>query len=177
QNLLAPGESTTIEWFVSSGTAITCEVDWGDGNVESVACTADPEGVESAGHAYASEGTYVITFTATNANGSDAAKSFPTVHLDDPDNFDIVVVFANDLLSPAQMDAFQDAADRWAEVITSDLPPGQPGDVPADFSCLGEPAFNGFIDDLVVSAAGIVIDGSGGVLARAGFCATRADGT
>lgn len=177
RNLLAPGESTTVEWFVSSGTPITCEVDWGDGSVEAVPCDADPSGLESASHPYAEDGHYVITFTATNENGSAEAKGFVTVHTEDTENFDIVVVFANDLLSPTQMDAFQAAADRWAEVITGDLPAGEPGDVPADFSCLGEPAFNGFIDDVVVSAAGIPIDGAGGTLARAGACVLRPEGT
>ncbi|HEX7001345.1 MAG TPA: leishmanolysin-related zinc metalloendopeptidase [Trueperaceae bacterium] len=177
QNLLAPSENTAIEWFVSSGTPITCEVDWGDANTETVPCEADPSGVESASHAYAADGNYVITFTATNENGSDEAKAFATVHTDDPTKFDIVVVFANDLLSPSQMAAFQGAAARWSEVIAADLPAGQPGDVPADFSCLGEPPFNGHVDDLVVSAAGIPIDGIGGTLARAGFCVQRQDGT
>jgi hypothetical protein len=88
-----------------------------------------------------------------------------------------VVVFANDLLSPGQRAAFQGAADRWAEAITADLPAAQPGDVPSDFSCVGEPAFNGFVDDLVISAQGSNIDGAGGVLASAGPCLFRADGT
>lgn len=173
--VVGTGETLTIEWFVSSAEALSCSVDWGDGTVDPLACSTDT--IQSASHSYAAEGPYTVTFSASNANGSTEASAFPTVANDDPGAFDIVVVFANDLLSPGQRAAFQDAADRWAEVIIADLPAAQPGDVPADFSCVGEPAFNGFVDDVVISAFGANIDGAGGVLASAGPCLFRADGT
>ncbi len=172
-SVAATSEQIEATWYVASPLPITCTIDWGDGNVDPVAC--EGEVVGTATHSYSTEGPMVVVFTATNDNGSAVAKAFPTIHNDDPGSFDIVVVFANDLLTETQMAAFENAAARWAEVITADLPAAQPDDVPADFSCFGEPPFNGAIDDIVISAAGQIIDGPGQVLARAGPCLFRSD--
>ena len=174
-SVVETGTEIEVTWFATSPTGVTCTIDWGDGTDDTPICEEGT--LETAVHAYASEGPKVITLTVTNVNGSDEAKVFPTVHNDDAGSFDIVVVFANDLLSQAQMDAFQDAADRWSEVISGDLSPAQPGDVPPGISCLGEPGFNGEVDDVVISAAGALIDGPGSVLARAGPCIFREPGS
>jgi len=57
-------------------------------------------------------------------------------------------------LTDSQMQVFRDAADRWAQVIVGGLP-----DVQVD----GE-----VIDDVVIDAQGIPIDGVGGILGQAG---------
>ena len=57
-------------------------------------------------------------------------------------------------LTPSQEAIFQEAADRWSEVIVGNLP-----------------AFDtdiGRVDDLVIDALGIAIDGPGGILGQAG---------
>lgn len=57
-------------------------------------------------------------------------------------------------LTTTQKAAFKKAADRWTKVIIGDLPTVMVG---------GEP-----IDDLLIEAKGIAIDGPGGVLGQAG---------
>ena len=66
-------------------------------------------------------------------------------------------MFPDDSLTDAQKAIFQDAADRWAEMIIGDLP-----DV-------------GDIDDLQIQATAPAIDGAGGVLGQAGPTEFRAD--
>ncbi len=56
-------------------------------------------------------------------------------------------------MTSTQRAVFQQAADRWAEVITGDLP---------------DAMHNGrVVDDLLIDARGVAIDGAGGILGRA----------
>jgi hypothetical protein len=57
-------------------------------------------------------------------------------------------------LSPAQQAAFTHAAQRWAEIITGDLPTAIIDGVT--------------IDDVLIEAEGVPIDGPGGILGQAG---------
>ncbi len=71
--------------------------------------------------------------------------------------------------------AFQAAADRWEQVITAGLPDQQ-------FTLLSAlvpwaPPFDGTVDDLLIDATAVDIDGVGGTLGQAGSLAVRADGT
>jgi len=172
-----PGDVIQYDAFVASTDAIACEFDYGDGTIETVPCA--PNSFASGTHAYAGEGFFTVTVTATSAGGSDSASAFPTIAQDDPNGFDIVVVFGNDQLSPAQKAAFQGAADRWARAISGDIVRVDTGDpaLPPDLTCSGEPAFNGFVDDVVISAVGEPIDGPGAVLGSAGPCLIRDFGT
>jgi len=57
-------------------------------------------------------------------------------------------------LTPVQKNAFKKAADRWSKVIVGDLP---------------DVVINGqVIDDVLIEASGVAIDGSGGILGQAG---------
>ena len=172
-----PGESIGYSFFFASTDAITCSVDYGDGTVEAVSC--DANNFASASHSFAAPGFYTVVVTATNAGGSAEGKAFPTIAVNDPNAFDIVVVFGNDQLSPAQRAAFQIAANRWAEVIGGDLGDVSSGSnaLPDNYSCRGEPAFNGTVDDVVISAVGEPIDGPGAILGSAGPCRLRDGGT
>lgn len=67
--------------------------------------------------------------------------------------FNIQVKFGGGL-SEAQRAAFQTAAERWSQIITGDLPSVEVG---------GE-----LIDDVVITAEGIAIDGPGQILGQAG---------
>ncbi len=57
-------------------------------------------------------------------------------------------------LTPAQMDVFAAAADRWVQIIVGDLPTMQIG--------------NELIDDVLIEARGEPIDGPGRILGQAG---------
>jgi len=67
--------------------------------------------------------------------------------------FTITVVFLGGL-STAQKNAFKAAANRWSKVIVGDLP---------DVVVNGQ-----VIDDVLIEASGVAIDGPGGILGQAG---------
>ncbi len=67
--------------------------------------------------------------------------------------FQIDVIFGGGLTA-SQEAIFADAADRWAEIITGDIP-----DVITDI---------GLVDDVAIDASGVFIDGAGGILGQAG---------
>ena len=66
--------------------------------------------------------------------------------------FDIVVHYTGD---PTYQAAFTQAAARWSQIITADIPD------------LNSSSF-GFIDDLLIDASIVSIDGPGGILGQAG---------
>ena len=68
--------------------------------------------------------------------------------------FTIEVRFTDSSLTAAQRAVFQGAADRWSEIIIGDLP-----DVNTSI---------GLVDDVVIDARGVFIDGEGGILGSAG---------
>ena len=67
--------------------------------------------------------------------------------------FTITVVFLGGLTT-AQKNAFKNAANRWSKVIVGDLP---------DVVVNGQ-----VIDDVLIEASGVAIDGPGGILGQAG---------
>jgi len=67
--------------------------------------------------------------------------------------FTITVVFLGGLTT-AQKNAFKSAANRWSKVIVGDLP---------DVVVNGQ-----VIDDVLIEASGVAIDGPGGILGQAG---------
>jgi Ca2+-binding RTX toxin-like protein len=66
--------------------------------------------------------------------------------------FDIQINYSGD---SQYLGAFQAAADRWEQIITADIPDINSGTY-------------GFVDDLLIDASVVAIDGSGGILAQAG---------
>ena len=84
----------------------------------------------------ASGATLALSGTSAAANG----------------RFDIVIRYTGD---PTYQAAFTQAAARWTQIITADIP-----DVNAS-QC-------GFIDDLLIDASIVSIDGAGGILGQAG---------
>lgn len=73
----------------------------------------------------------------------------------------------------SQEGVFWRAARRWESVVTGDLPEVRMED---EFSCFGDTRrYAMVLDDLLIFAAVVEIDGVGGVLARAGVCGVRED--
>jgi hypothetical protein len=66
--------------------------------------------------------------------------------------FDIVISYAGD---PLYQPLFDDAAERWEQIIIADLPDVNSSNF-------------GFVDDLLIDASVVFIDGPGGVLGQAG---------
>ena len=92
--------------------------------------------------------------------------------------FDLEVRYLGTPPSPGRQQTFEDAAARWAELIVGDLPeeivlePFAP-------TCFGEelePIVDQ-VDDMVIFAQVVEIDGAGGILGQAGPCAFRIPGS
>ena len=97
----------------------------------------------------------------SNPTGAQIGNSQATATIQDDDGgpppvsqFDIVVNFTGGL-TPSQQAVFTAAEQRWEELIVGDVPD------------INIPGF-GLIDDLVIDASGVAIDGVGGILGQAG---------
>ena len=108
--------------------------------------------VTSSGAAYAS---YTDSVNATgSAQSVEAMTSIDVAAPQPTSQFQIVVRFIDNSLTPSQKAIFNEAAARWSEIITGDLP-----DVYTSI---------GLVDDLVIDASAPYIDGNGGILGSAG---------
>ena len=106
-------------------------------------------------------GLPVLTFTA-NAAPVPAAE------------FDIELRFVGTQPTEAQRAAFEQAAARWMEVVLGDVSDELAQFPPAPNGCY--PALDEVIDDLIIYAELVPIDGAGGVLGSAGPCLIRDNG-
>jgi hypothetical protein len=91
--------------------------------------------------------------------------------------YNITLAFGSSI-SNADKAVFQSAASRWQQVITADLPDSNSAvsATDCDPKLTGFPSVNS-VDDLVIFADVVTIDGPGGTLARAGPCLLRQSGT
>lgn len=140
--------------------------------------------------------TYVVVTSACGAPGTPCGPSSgsftntisdgatpppppqPPTELPAPDNsgFNITLRFWNDSLSDEEKAVFETASARWSEVIVGDVE-NIPGImVPESATTAGAPGFFGELDDVVIDAAKVPIDGPSGVLARAGAFYVRDGG-
>jgi hypothetical protein len=100
---------------------------------------------KKAGKKPARQGAREVYVVRANAKRAKAAKAAAP--------FTITVVFLGGLTT-AQKNAFKMAANRWSKVIVGDLP---------------AVVINGqVIDDVLIEASGVAIDGPGGILGQAG---------
>ena len=115
-------------------------------------------------------GTARVTVTATDPGDLSAAQTF-RVTVEDRGSFDIELVFATEVTS-AQERAFRDAAQRWMAILAeTEL---RDFEVDGTIDCSGEYEQTvGTIDDLMIVAAVVEIDGPGGTLGRARPCWVR----
>src|SRR5437899_9725273 len=100
---------------------------------------------KKAGKKPARQGAREVYVVRANAKRAKVAKAAAP--------FTITVVFLGGLTT-AQKNAFKMAANRWSKVIVGDLP---------DVVVNGQ-----VIDDVLIEASGVAIDGPGGILGQAG---------
>ncbi len=74
--------------------------------------------------------------------------------------FNIDVNFFDNSLTDTQQQAFLEAAERWSEIILGDIP---------DVNVTGV----GLVDDILIQASAVSIDGSGGILGQASATSLR----
>lgn len=88
--------------------------------------------------------------------------------------FTIEVRYVGDPPTEAQRAVFDRAATRWAELIRGDLPDVLLQFPPSSSGCY--PALDETVDDLVIFAELVAIDGPGSILGSAGPCLIRTSG-
>jgi PKD repeat protein len=169
----------SFSWRVSEpdGDALTCKLDAnGDGTFDFTipGCTS----LITRQYTYASTGTYTARLRIEDSKGGSASKTTSiTVSTPSSDPYDITLRFTGSP-TPSQQAAFDAAAARWQQVITQGFPTislNFAANEAANECASSFPAFNGSVDDILIDAAVVNIDGPGGILGQAGPCRVRGD--
>jgi len=155
ETAIIPGEIHGSKWndLDRDGTWDAGELGLGDWKIY---FDLDDSGDWTAGEPYqmtAPDGSYSFV-GLTPGTYRVAEEMQPGWELSYPGEFHIDVDFVGAGLTPSQKEVFKQAADRWAEIIV--------GDIPDVMTSLG------LIDDVIIEASGVPIDGPGGILGQAG---------
>lgn len=133
-----------LELYNSAGTRIS--VSEGSTNNESLSLNSLAAGTYFA-RVFGYQGANTPNYSMVITPGSGGSTPPPT-----SGGFSIQLRMTG--LTAAQQTIFQQAADRWAQIITGDLP---------------NATYNGVtVDDLLIDASATTIDGAGGILGQAG---------
>lgn len=168
---------TTFRWSVTDPEvdAMLCQIDvQNDGVFEySIpSCTSSSQ----QSHTYTVAGLYTARILVTDGKGGSATASIPlnvTQGSGGGPGFNIDLVFVGNI-PDSQKNVFEQAAQRWQQLIVLDLT-DVPGGVPANACSGGSQPVLSLIDDLVIEVRTPSIDGPGKILGRAGPCVVRDD--
>ncbi len=152
------------------GVAVTFEVEAGGGSATGTEQVTNAVGVATVGSwtVGSAEGLNALSATASGVG----TVTFNATAVLAP-VFEIAVRFTGTPPSASQRTAFEVAASRWQQLVTGDL-----SDTPlvaAAGACggLDHPAIDETVDDLLIFAEIVAIDGLGGTLGSAGPCVIR----
>ena len=133
---------------------------------------AQETGLQTTSVAISESGTFTLSFGVADIsdNITDSALLVDNIQINPSDTdggneeseFNIEVIFTDDSLTASQQAVFDDDAARWEEIITGDLPDVVFPDL-------------GLVDDVVIEASALAIDGVGGTLGQAGPTSIRND--
>ncbi|HEX2080131.1 MAG TPA: leishmanolysin-related zinc metalloendopeptidase [Longimicrobium sp.] len=155
-----------------AGLSVTFTVTAGGGTVGNATATTNASGVASAGSWVLGSTAGPNTLTASVAGVATGPVSFRGTGCSGGGaGYKLTLCFTT-TMSASQRAAFENAAARWATVITGDVP-DLTAAVPAGVCGSGSPSLSLTFDDLVIFAGIENIDGSGGILGSAGPCAVR----
>lgn len=170
--------TATLQWRISdaNGDTMTCRFDLdGDGHVDKTIapCPTSGDMLTQYTHAGTDVPTLDVSDGTLSAPTATVAPIFVTAGPSEP--FNITLLF-DPGMDPVYRAAFEAAAHRWEQVIVDGWAP-EPLVVPQDF--LGWiPAFNGTVDDVLIAARAVPLDGPLGLLGQAGTLGNRSsDGT
>lgn len=153
-----------------SGVSVTFAVDGGGGSATGVDQVTDADGVATVGGWTVGGAVGLNTLSAT-ATGVGSVTFNATAVL--APVYDIEVRYAGTPPTPSQQTIFEASAARWEQLVIGELT-----DIPllvAAKSCgdVDHPAIDEVVDDLVIFAEVVAIDGAGGILGSAGPCYIR----
>lgn len=156
------------------GATVTFAVTGGGGSVNRATATTPASGRVSPGAWRFGAGAQQLTATVA---GVAPAVIGATAGPVPPAQFTIDLRFLDPQPTPQIRAAFTDARDRWQSVIRADIPDFA-GGVPAnvcgtDLDDPPLPPVTGVVDDVIIHAWIVGIDGANGVLANAGPCYVR----
>jgi hypothetical protein len=145
-NFLNSQGNLQLQLYSSTGALLATSA--GTGNTESISLNGRAVGTY-----------YVRVYGDSNATNPNYTMSIiPPTGTGGGSGFQISMIITG--MTPSQQAIFSQAAARWSEVIVGDLP---------NATYLGQ-----VVDDLLIHASGVPIDGVSGVLGRAGPDAFRA---
>jgi hypothetical protein len=164
--------TAVLAWTVSdaNGDDLTCRLDTdGDGTLDRTVTHCDSG--DSVLVSSSTPGTAHLRLEVDDGTFAPvSATADLTVTPGPAEPFTITLSLAPTMAPEYQL-AFQRAADRWAQVVKAGLP-DQALVVPDGF--LGwVPGFDGVVDDLLIAARDVEMDGPGGTLGQAGALVTR----
>ncbi len=149
--------------------AVTFTITAGDGTVTGATDTTGSDGIASPGDWRLGAGNGASTLVATMPKFPGPQLGFHATGVATPFTIDVRFLTT---MSADSRDAFVAAARRWMQVIVGDIP-DQPISLAAGACATGQPALNETIDDVVIFASVVAIDGPGNVLGSAGPCVRR----
>jgi hypothetical protein len=158
--------TATLAWNVSdvNGDVLTCRVDVDDDGTfehEISPCRSDRTVLAEYGG-----GSHTARLEVTDGTSEPvSATASTTVAAGPPETYEITLRL-DPSMRPEFRQAFEDAAARWESVITAGVA-DQPLELPDGlFGWI--PGFSGVVDDVLIDARDIDIDGAGQILGRAG---------
>lgn len=156
-----------------AGVAVTFAITAGNGSAGGLVQNSASDGVATVGSwtLDTAAGTNTMTATASGLTGSPV--TFNATGSASVSNFNITLVFLGSG-SPSQQAAFTAAKNHWEQLITGDLP-NTTISLNNDVLCSGGTplTYNGAVDDVVIFADLVPIDGVGSILGAAGPCYIR----
>jgi hypothetical protein len=156
-----------------AGVAVEFEVIGGGGSITGSSAVTDSEGrANVGGWTLGAANPNLLRATADAPDISCNPVTFRASTTSTP--FEIEVRFLG-CATPAQVQAFTEAEERWESLIAGDLP-NVPMNEAAGSCDEGTPAINETADDLIIFATIGPIDGAGAVLGQAGPCFIRDPG-
>jgi hypothetical protein len=167
----------TVTGAPMPGVQVTFTVTSGGGTITGTTVTSGADGVAALGSwtlGTAGPNTVRATVAAGGFSGNPVEFRAIGCQGGGGGGYAITLCFTS-TMTAAQRATFENAAARWRQVITGDLPE-LPINLTAGACNDGTPSLNLNIDDLVIFASVPDIDGPGQVLGQAGWCVRRSAG-